>query len=413
MKAGWKTKTLAEVLEKTETTNPLLKPDDEFDYIDVSSVSNQTFTINETQRLVGQDAPSRARKLVKTNDILFATIRPTLQRVAIVPPMLNRQVCSTGYFVLRPKAEVDHRFLFYYLFTKEFMAQMADLQKGASYPAVTDAEVRAQFISYPESIEQQRIVTILDEAFASIATARAAATQNLQNARALFESHLQSVFSQKGEGWTKAKLESITTKIGSGATPRGGGEAYKNEGVSLIRSLNVHDLQFKYAKLAFLDELQANELSNVKIQSRDVLLNITGASVARCCIVPDDVLPARVNQHVSIIRPKPEVLVPEFLHYLLISKLYKDKLLTTGEEGGSTRQAITKAQIQKFAITFPKSIEEQARIVAGLNNFFEESQRLESIYQRKIQALDELKQSLLQQAFSGQLTADKKTHKAA
>ena len=413
MKAGWKTKTLAEVLEKTETTNPLLKPDDEFDYIDVSSVSNQTFTINETQRLVGQDAPSRARKLVKTNDILFATIRPTLQRVAIVPPMLNRQVCSTGYFVLRPKAEVDHRFLFYYLFTKEFMAQMADLQKGASYPAVTDAEVRAQFISYPESIEQQRIVTILDEAFASIATARAAATQNLQHARALFESHLQSVFSQKGEGWTKAKLESITTKIGSGATPRGGGEAYKNEGVSLIRSLNVHDLQFKYAKLAFLDELQANELSNVKIQSRDVLLNITGASVARCCIVPDDVLPARVNQHVSIIRPKPEVLVPEFLHYLLISKLYKDKLLTTGEEGGSTRQAITKAQIQKFAITFPKSIEEQARIVAGLNNFFEESQRLESIYQRKIQALDELKQSLLQQAFSGQLTADKKTHKAA
>ena len=413
MKAGWKTKTLAEVLEKTETTNPLLKPDDEFDYIDVSSVSNQTFTINETQRLVGQDAPSRARKLVKTNDILFATIRPTLQRVAIVPPMLNRQVCSTGYFVLRPKAEVDHRFLFYYLFTKEFMAQMADLQKGASYPAVTDAEVRAQFISYPGSIEQQRIVTLLDEAFASIATARAAATQNLQNARALFESHLQSVFSQKGEGWTKAKLESITTKIGSGATPRGGGEAYKNEGVSLIRSLNVHDLQFKYAKLAFLDELQANELSNVKIQSRDVLLNITGASVARCCIVPDDVLPARVNQHVSIIRPKPEVLVPEFLHYLLISKLYKDKLLTTGEEGGSTRQAITKAQIQKFAITFPKSIEEQARIVAGLNNFFEESQRLESIYQRKIQALDELKQSLLQQAFSGQLTADKKTHKAA
>jgi type I restriction enzyme S subunit len=219
----------------------------------------------------------------------------------------------------------------------------------------------------------------------------------------LFESHLQSVFTERRVGWVESKLQAVTTKIGSGATPRGGEESYKTEGVSLIRSLNVHDLGFKYAKLAFLDDAQADALSNVEIKPKDVLLNITGASVARCCVVADDVLPARVNQHVSIIRPRPDVLIPEFLHYLLISKPYKDKLLRTGEEGGSTRQAITKAQIQDFSIEYPATIDEQAAVVSGLDAMRTETQRLESLYQQKLAALDDLKKSLLHQAFSGAL----------
>lgn len=115
MKAGWQSKSLAEVLVKTETVNPCLKPDTEFDYIDVSSVSNSTFRIEQTQRLKGKDAPSRARKLVRENDIVFATIRPTLQRIAIVPEELDKQVCSTGYFVLRPTLSLHHKYLYYYL----------------------------------------------------------------------------------------------------------------------------------------------------------------------------------------------------------------------------------------------------------------------------------------------------------
>jgi type I restriction enzyme S subunit len=151
-------------------------------------------------------------------------------------------------------------------------------------------------------------------------------------------------------GWKEKKLVEITTKIGSGATPLGGEKAYKSDGISLIRSLNVHDMGFRKKDLAFLDDNQANKLSNVIVESGDVLLNITGASVARCCIVPDEVLPARVNQHVSIIRLVKDEMLPDFLHYVLISYEYKDKLLKTGEKGGSTRQAITKAQIEDFSI---------------------------------------------------------------
>ena len=168
-------------------------------------------------------------------------------------------------------------------------------------------------------------------------------------------------------GWVSERLGDITTKIGSGATPLGGEEAYKESGVCLIRSLNVHDWGFREAKLAHIDDVQAAQLSNVQVEANDVLLNITGASVARCCLAPPEVLPARVNQHVSIVRPVQERLSPAFLHYLLISNTYKDRLLQTGEDGGSTRQAITKAQIQEFRIQFPESLPEQRRIVGILD----------------------------------------------
>lgn len=172
------------------------------------------------------------------------------------------------------------------------------------------------------------------------------------------------------QGWISSNLEKITSKIGSGATPSGGGESYKDEGISLVRSLNVYDDGFREEKLARIDDDQADKLSNVTVQSGDVLFNITGASVARCCVVPNSVLPARVNQHVSILRPIDTVISSEFLHYLLISPDTKQALLNVGEEGGSTRQAITKAQLQGFRIVYPP-LPEQKRIVSILDEAFE------------------------------------------
>jgi type I restriction enzyme S subunit len=171
--------------------------------------------------------------------------------------------------------------------------------------------------------------------------------------------------------WIRAPLGELTSKIGSGATPLGGEAAYQADGISLIRSLNVHDGEFRRKDLAFLSQEQADGLANVVVQSNDVLLNITGASVARCCTAPDDVLPARVNQHVAIIRPHPDRLSPRFLQYLLVSSTYKDRLLSAGEGAGATRQALTKAQLQSFLVEFPESLQEQARIVAILDEAFE------------------------------------------
>ena len=194
----------------------------------------------------------------------------------------------------------------------------------------------------------------------------------------------------------------MCSKIGSGATPRGGKNAYKTEGISLIRSLNVYDREFRDAKLAFIDQAQADKLSNVVVEEGDVLLNITGASVARCCVAPAEHLPARVNQYVSIIRTPPRTSIPSFLNQLLTSKEYKDKLLGIGNKGGSTRQAITKAEIQVFKVALPP-LPTQQSIVEKLDALSEETKALEAIYERKQSALAELKQSLLQKAFAGEL----------
>ncbi len=170
-------------------------------------------------------------------------------------------------------------------------------------------------------------------------------------------------------GWRADCLGALTTKIGSGATPLGGETAYKDAGIALIRSLNVYDDGFRTGRLARIDPQQADKLGNVVVEAGDVLLNITGASVARCCVVPPGVLPARVNQHVAIIRPRPSAIDPQFLRYLLASPLYKRRLLRAGEDG-STRQAITKAQLVAFLIEYPLVLSEQRRIVAILDEAF-------------------------------------------
>ncbi len=257
-------------------------------------------------------------------------------------------------------------------------------------------------LPFPSLKEQEAIVEVLDKAFEEIDQATQNAQKNIRNAKDLFESYSNSTFSLQHGSWQKKTLNSLTTKIGSGATPRGGNESYKATGLSLIRSMNVHDRSFRNRGLAYIDEEQARKLDNVTVQSKDILLNITGASVTRCCIIPDDYLPARVNQHVSIIRPNNEI-SPKFLCYLLTSNEYKSSLLKTGEEGGATRQAITKQQLENFVIAFPKSLDEQEEIVQKLDELQAETRQLEQIYQQKINCLEELKQSILQKAFSGEL----------
>ncbi len=202
------------------------------------------------------------------------------------------------------------------------------------------------------------------------------------------------------DGWVAKKLGDVTTKIGSGATPLGGEATYKIEGISLIRSLNVYDNGFRKAKLAHIDDEQADGLSNVVVEPHDVLLNITGASIARCCLVPSDSLPARVNQHVSIIRPIKGELDSAFLRYLLISQNYKERLLHTGEEGGSTRQAITKAQLQEFAVVYPESLSEQRRIVGILDEAFEGLARATANAEQNVRNARALFESHIQAVFT-------------
>ena len=146
------------------------------------------------------------------------------------------------------------------------------------------------------------------------------------------------------------RLGDVCTKIGSGSTPRGGKDAYKADGIPLIRSQNVLDYSFSTDGLAYIDEVQAKALDNVKMQKNDVLINITGDSVARVCMVPVDYVSARVNQHVSIIRADVVKAYPHYLLYLL--QHIKPHLLSIGSSGG-TRNALTKAMLENLEFDLP------------------------------------------------------------
>ncbi|MCA3167637.1 MAG: restriction endonuclease subunit S [Burkholderiales bacterium] len=160
--------------------------------------------------------------------------------------------------------------------------------------------------------------------------------------------------------WQPIQLGEACLKIGSGATPRGGKEAYQGGDTALIRSQNIYNDRFSRDGIVYINDSQAHELRNVVVEKNDVLLNITGDSVARCCQVDPDVLPARVNQHVAIIRTKPEILDARFLRYVLISPSIQDHLLALAS-AGATRNALTKAMIESLSIRAP-IIEEQRAI---------------------------------------------------
>lgn len=165
----------------------------------------------------------------------------------------------------------------------------------------------------------------------------------------------------------KCKLVDICEKIGSGATPRGGKEAYCTEGISLVRSQNVLDYEFSRSGLAYINQEQADKLSNVELQEGDVLLNITGDSVARVCILDPDYLPGRVNQHVAIIRAKKDEVINSYLLYFL---QMKKELLLQLASGGATRNALTKGMIEQLELDLPP-LDEQRRIVSVLDSIQE------------------------------------------
>ena len=189
--------------------------------------------------------------------------------------------------------------------------------------------------------------------------------------------------------WKYMKLGDICTKIGSGATPKGGATVYVESGTSFIRSQNIYNLSFQYDGLVYINDESAEKLKGVTVEAKDVLLNITGDSVARTCIVPEGVLPARVNQHVAIIRPKKDIINPIFLNYYLASPFMQSYMLGLAVGKGASRNALTKMMIEDFEVPCPR-IDLQEKIVdilSAYDNLIENNQKQIKLLEEAVQRL--------------------------
>ncbi|EGV15470.1 type I restriction modification DNA specificity domain protein [Streptococcus infantis X] len=253
-------------------------------------------------------------------------------------------------YILTSNSNVRMKYLYYFL--DKYIEVLRYQSIGGVIKYIKLNNLSDAQIPMRSTIEQDKIIRILEKLDNEIIIRN----KQLSELSNLVKSRFNEMFGDpvlNEMGWEKHRLSKLTLKIGSGATPRGGRESYVNEGIALIRSMNVYDGKFIFKDLAYLTNVQAEKLNNVIVESDDVLLNITGASVSRCCIVPQIILPARVNQHVSIIRCKKHLLSPIFLNQLLITSEFKSLLQKIGESSGATRQAITKNQIEELTIPLP------------------------------------------------------------
>lgn len=316
-------------------------------------------------------------------------------RISIHPP---KSSCVGTMQYLIPKKGFDIRFIRYCLLSIDF----TKYSQGATIPHIYFKDYKSELLPKLSFEEQLELVSKLDQAFEVIDQAIANTEKNIKNVDELFKSSINSLLTEESPNNIQSNLRDLTTKIGSGATPKGGKSSYKVEGISLIRSMNVHDLQFKMKDLAFIDDNQAGKLNNVTLEADDVLLNITGASIARTCIVPAEVLPARVNQHVSIIRAKKDQIRPQLLNFILYSEKYKKEILGIGEKG-ATRQAITKGQLESLTVKFPNSLNKQDLLIEKANCLHEKTRMLTNLFNKKLNNLFELKMSILERAFKGEL----------
>jgi type I restriction enzyme S subunit len=394
MKSGWQTSTLGDVLAVLRNgVNCKQDKNGKGDRISrIESISEASFDLEKVgyAELTERD---KKRYRLRPGDILFSHINSAVHvgKTAVfdsTEPVYH----GVNLLLMRPKDVVTSAYLEHAL---KFLFQ-SGYWRGVCKQSVHQASVNQQDISrveisYPKSLpEQQRIVGVLDEAFEGIATAKANAQKNLQNARALFESHLQTVFTHRGNGWVDKKLEEVCTFIN--------GRAYKKDEMlsegkyPLLRVGNFFtNKDWYYSDL---------ELDADKYCDTGDLLYAWSASFGPRVWEGGKVI---YHYHIWKVLPNPAVVDKRFLLHLLEWDVDQIK---RAHGTGTTMMHVSKGSMESRAVPIPP-LKEQSSIVALLDNLTKETERLASLYERKLAALEALKESLLHQAFTGQLSSGK------
>jgi len=395
MKKGWIEKQLIEIGSTQTGSTP--KSDEKDNYGDfIPFVKPADFnpdgSLNYMNDGLSKKGMLQARK-VAAGSVLMVCIGATIGKCGYC----DREVTTNQQInAITPLKGISHKFVYYQMCTEDFQRRVLLSSAQATLPIINKSKWSALALTLPPLSEQQRIVALLDEAFEGIATAKANAEKNLQNARALFESHLQSVFTQRGSGWVEKRLADCLERITYGFTNP---MPTTTEGPYMITAKNVVGGRIDYSSTRRTSWEAFNTLLTDKSRPRvgDVLLTKDG-TLGRVAVVdqPDTC----VNQSVAVLRPNGRM-HSQFMRCLLSSSGYQKRMVD--EAGGATIKHIYITRVDKMLVIFPESIEEQKKLIAKLDFITAETQRLARLYQRKLAALDELKKSLLHQAFSGQL----------
>ena len=407
LKHGWEIKQLKEIgIAQTGTTPKTSEKENFGDFIPFIKPADVDFLgggkIRYDNDGLSEVGLKKGRKMER-GSILMVCIGATIGKVGLseMDVSCNQQINS-----LKVKKEFDPKFIYYAMTTKNFQDNVFLEGKGAqaTLPIINKSKWENLTISYPKSLpEQQRIVFLLDEAFAAIAKAKANAEQNLKNTKELFESYLQRVFENKGEDWEEKTLaESFQIK-----PPKKEAKDKLSES-DLVSFLPMEDLgvlnkEIKYVKERFLKDVSG---SYTYFANNDVLL----AKITPCFENGKIGIARNLKNGIGfgsseyIVFRSDGSVIPDYLYYFLARQRFR----VEGAErmsGAVGHKRVSKDWIEGYLFPFPKSLKEQQTIVQKLEALNAETKKLETIYQQKINDLEELKKSILQKAFSGELTA--------
>ena len=416
MRDGWTISTLGKACEikppKKEAKNKL-STTDLVSFVPMNQLGIRQKDLHAIeQRLLGKVAGSYT--YFADGDVLLAKITPCFEngKLGIASNLTNGVgFGSSEFIVFRPTKKINPEYLFYFLSQDSFRNSGANVMTGA----VGHKRVPKEFIeSYPLPLpplpEQKRIVAILDEAFAGIEKAMANTESNLANVRELFEKIvIAKIFGDLDKkGWQTLTVEQLAKpEKGSIRTGPFGSQLLHSEfvddGVAVLGIDNVVKNEFTWGKRRYITRKKYKELKRYTIKPNDVLISIMG-TCGRCAVVPYNIPLAINSKHLCCISLNQEKCIPDFLlAYFLYHPIARQFLESRAK--GSIMSGLNMGIIKKLPVRLP-AIENQIIIVRKVNELKSETQNLQSIYQQKLTALAELKQSLLQKAFSGELTAD-------
>jgi type I restriction enzyme S subunit len=396
---GWRLAKLAEICEeRTGVRDPRREPDKPFRYVDITSVDNKAKRIVEAKTLLGKDAPSRARQVIRSGDTIVSTTRPNLNAVALVPPDLDNQICSTGFCVLRATPELNSDFLFALVQTTDFVESLSELVKGALYPAVTDWQVREQTIPLPPLAEQKRIAGILKEQMAAVERARASAEAQLQAAEHLPAAYLRAVFDNgQSKSWTKRKFAEVCNLLPAKSIATSGDVEVNAVTTACLTESGFHPSGVKRARMWSQDAAECVIGAGEILIARSNTPELVGR-VAMYLGEPKGVVASDLTIR---IQPKKEIEASFLTAYL--SSLYLNGYWKERAGGASgTMKKITRTQIENEQIPVPP-LADQRRIAAQLSSQMASAERLRQTLADQLDAINKLPAALLRRAFNGEL----------
>ncbi len=401
MKARWERKTIGDVCDVVNGGTPKTGVAEYWNgpnqWVTPAEMGKRASPyIAQTDRTITDDGVrDSSARLLPPQSVILSSRAPIGYLVINTEPMATNQGCKG----LVPKKELDTKYLYYFL--SSITQLLNDLGSGATFKELSGGKLKEIQIPISPLKEQKRIVTLLDEAFAHIATAKANAEKNLQNARALFESHLQSVFFRGGTGWKTTTLgKEIDLLLGFAFKSTLYTEA--DDSINLLRGDNIMQgaIRWDDAKRWPLSNLEPYE--KYQLAEDDIVLAMdrpwVKAGLKRAIVSTQD-LPCLLVQRTACIRTR-ENMNARFLLSLISSHAFTEHILSV--QTGSGVPHISGQQIKDFEFLCPPIVI-QRELAAKLDALSTETQRLESLYQQKISALEALKKSLLHQAFSGAL----------